>query len=237
MASVLEEKDAIRELIAQYCFHIDALEFGLWLTLLTDDGVFEIPGMARFEGKDALRGFLHTLPLTYGKLDMRHCVMNTIIDVRGATATSRSYFTVVHGRPQVIHRNLAQRQEALWEPAHPAGERMLVHRRTTAAHPGMEPPARRVRRQTKRHEQALPGRPALLVHRPAARNASQPDFQPAPAPVEEFAAPSQWGGMGKTDEWQAFSQPSVMNVEALTDAVIRQIDRCIIARRERLGKI
>ncbi len=41
MASVLEEKDAIHETIANYCYHFDGGEFDKWLDLFTEDGIFD----------------------------------------------------------------------------------------------------------------------------------------------------------------------------------------------------
>ena len=41
MTAVLEEKDAIHETIAEYCFHFDGGEFDKWVDLFTDDGVFD----------------------------------------------------------------------------------------------------------------------------------------------------------------------------------------------------
>jgi 3-phenylpropionate/cinnamic acid dioxygenase small subunit len=97
MASVLEEKDAIRELQAQYCFHFDNGEFDAWLELFTPDGVFDLGALGRFAGRDALRQFLARLPLTDGLPMMRHCVMNSIVRVEGAHGTAQSYVVVVRG--------------------------------------------------------------------------------------------------------------------------------------------
>ena len=97
MANVLEEKDAIRELMAQYCFHFDNGEFDDWLNLFTDDGAFDLGARGRFSGRDALRKFLKALPLTNGLPMMKHCVMNSIVAVDGDHATARSYVVVVQG--------------------------------------------------------------------------------------------------------------------------------------------
>lgn len=101
MASILEEKDAIRELLARYCFHIDLGEFEDWLALFTDDGVFDLGKNGRFQGRDSLRAFLKNLPMDEGKPVLRHCVTNSIVDVRGDTARSRSYVMVAQGKPEL----------------------------------------------------------------------------------------------------------------------------------------
>jgi 3-phenylpropionate/cinnamic acid dioxygenase small subunit len=97
MPSLLEEKDAIRELMARYCFHFDTGEFDQWLTLFTEDGAFDLGARGRFSGRESLRTFLKAIPLTNGLPMMKHCVMNTIVDVEGERASARSYFIVVQG--------------------------------------------------------------------------------------------------------------------------------------------
>src|SRR5262249_19002069 len=94
MATVLEEKDAIRELLAGYCFHFDNGEFEEWVNLFTDDGVFDLGTRGRFAGRDALRAFVHLIPLTNGLPGMRHYVTNSIVGVDGDRATARCYVVV-----------------------------------------------------------------------------------------------------------------------------------------------
>jgi SnoaL-like protein len=97
MPSILEDKDAIRELMARYCFHFDNGEFEDWLQLFTIDGAFDLGARGRFAGRDSLRQFLKVIPLTDGLPMMRHCVMNSIVTVDGERATARSYVVVVQG--------------------------------------------------------------------------------------------------------------------------------------------
>jgi len=98
MASVLEEKDAIHETIAEYCFHFDGGEFDKWVDLFTDDGVFDAGRMGVQKGKDALRAFLRNIRLTNGSPMMKHCVMNEIIKVNGNEAAAKSYIVVVRAK-------------------------------------------------------------------------------------------------------------------------------------------
>jgi len=98
MASVLEEKDAIHETIAEYCFHFDGGEFDKWIELFTDDGVFDAGRMGVQKGKDALRAFLKNIRLTNGSPMMKHCVMNEIIKVNGNEASAKSYIVVVRAK-------------------------------------------------------------------------------------------------------------------------------------------
>lgn len=97
MASVLEEKDAIREQMARYCFHFDNGEFDAWLDLFTPDGAFDLGARGRFAGRDSLQQFLKSLPLTNGVPMMKHCVMNSIVTVDGERATAHSYVVVIRG--------------------------------------------------------------------------------------------------------------------------------------------
>ena len=97
MPSVLEEKDTIRELLAEYCFRFDTGDFEAWLDLFTEDGLFDIGPRGRFVGRPALRTFLSMIPLTDGSPMLKHCVMNSIVRVEGAHASARSYVVVLHG--------------------------------------------------------------------------------------------------------------------------------------------
>ena len=80
MASILEEKDAIHETIANYCYHFDGGEFSQWVDLFTEDGVFdggEVAGV--HTGKEALRAFVAAVPGRMAMQDgapmLKHCVM------------------------------------------------------------------------------------------------------------------------------------------------------------------
>ena len=97
MPSALEDKEAIRELLALYCFHFDGGRFDDWLDLFTEEGVFEVSGVGRFTGREQLRAFLKNVPLTNGVPAMKHCVMNDIVRVDGDSATSQSYVLVARG--------------------------------------------------------------------------------------------------------------------------------------------
>ena len=117
MASVFEEKDAIRELMARYCFHFDNGEFDAWLDLFTPDGAFNLGKMGRFSGRESLQGFLETLPLTNGLPMMRHCVMNSIVAVDGDRATAQSYVLVVRGGEDLAVRVAARYEDQLTKTA------------------------------------------------------------------------------------------------------------------------
>jgi ketosteroid isomerase-like protein len=112
MTSVLEEKDAIHETIANYCFHFDSGEFDKWADLFTDDGVFDAGQRGVHKGKDALRAFLKNIPLTGGLPMVKHCVMNEITKVSGGEATSKSYIVVIRSKGEgALVNGLAGRYE------------------------------------------------------------------------------------------------------------------------------
>ena len=98
MPTELEEKDAIRELQARYCFHFDNAEFDRWLNLWTPDGAFDLGQRGgRLVGRDRLSKFLRSIPLTNGSPLMRHCVMNSIVEVDDKRAKAWCYVVVIHG--------------------------------------------------------------------------------------------------------------------------------------------
>lgn len=97
MPSILEEKDAIRELQARYCFYFDGAQFERWLELWASDGVFDVGDMGRFAGHAQLRAFWQTIALVDGSPMVRHCVMNSIVEVAGNQATAQCYVVVLHG--------------------------------------------------------------------------------------------------------------------------------------------
>ena len=112
MASLLEEKDAIHETIAEYCFHFDGGEFDKWVDLFTDDGVFDAGRMGVQKGKDALRAFLKNIRLTDGSPMVKHCVMNEVIKVSGDEATAKSYIVLVRAKGEgALVNGLAGRYE------------------------------------------------------------------------------------------------------------------------------
>jgi len=95
MPSELEEKEAIRELLARYCFHFDNGEFDAWLDLFTADGIFDVGAVGRFTGRAGLQELLARVPLTNGVPLIRHCVMNSIVRVDGDRATACCYVVVL----------------------------------------------------------------------------------------------------------------------------------------------
>jgi ketosteroid isomerase-like protein len=112
MSSMLEEKDAIHETIAEYCFHFDGGEFDKWVDLFTDDGVFDAGQVGVQKGKDALHAFVKNVRLINGSPMMKHCVMNEVIKVNGNEATAKSYIVLMRSKGEgALVNGLAGRYE------------------------------------------------------------------------------------------------------------------------------
>ncbi len=94
--SVLEEKDAIRDLMTRYCLAIDAGRYEEWAQCFTEDGIFDSPILGTWQGWDALRAFTTKYREWTGDAQSRHCVMNILIDIQGQTATAESYLLLTH---------------------------------------------------------------------------------------------------------------------------------------------
>ena len=94
--SVLEEKDAIRDLMTRYCLAIDGGRDEEWAQCFTEDGIFNSPILGKFQGWDALRAFTTKYREWTGNAQPRHCVMNILIDIQGQTATAESYLLLTH---------------------------------------------------------------------------------------------------------------------------------------------
>jgi hypothetical protein len=147
---------------------------------------------------------------------------------RLAVHAGRTFLPARQAPAHTVQLDLVHRQGALQR------NELLLTSRQVVAGGGLqiELPARRVRRQTRRAEQVLLNRASLVIRRPAA----QRELPVKPSSPEKFAPSDQVVGSDQHRWWQAASPAQASKVELLTDEVIRQIDRRIIARRERMGK-
>ncbi len=99
MASVLEEKDAIRELLHEYCYRLDQHRFVELAELFTEDGEWITP-YARAKGRAEMAALWSRIVPLRGEGPARlHYVMNTIISVHGDRAEARSNYLVVLEMP------------------------------------------------------------------------------------------------------------------------------------------
>jgi len=112
MASIVEEKEAIRDVMSAYCFHVDNGEFDKFAALFAEDGVFEAGPLGKLRGRNAIRDFIAAHVPRAGEGPARkHCTVNHIIRVNGAEAMADSYIVVLRESEQGIIASLAGRYE------------------------------------------------------------------------------------------------------------------------------
>jgi hypothetical protein len=109
--SLLAEKDAVHETIANYCHYFDGAEFEKWIELFTDDGVLDVVGTRVIKGSDAFRAFVKDVHLVNGSPMMKHCTFNEVIDVDADEATVKSYVLLIRMEDGLLSPSLAGRYE------------------------------------------------------------------------------------------------------------------------------
>ncbi|MEM7540433.1 MAG: nuclear transport factor 2 family protein [Pseudomonadota bacterium] len=90
---VLEDREAIKELKARYCYIVDSRDWEAWSRLFTDDAEGEFLGFGTMSGRE---GFLQFAKRNIGPSlpFMVHMVCNPIIKISGDQASGRWYFNV-----------------------------------------------------------------------------------------------------------------------------------------------
>jgi uncharacterized protein (TIGR02246 family) len=114
MGSLLEEKEAIRDLMSAYCFYIDDGEFAKFAELFTADATFEAGPLGKLQGRAAIQRFIESSVPRRGEGPARkHCTLNHLIRVNGAQAQADSYIIVLRDSDNGIIASLAGRYEDL----------------------------------------------------------------------------------------------------------------------------
>jgi uncharacterized protein (TIGR02246 family) len=100
MAGMLEEKDAIREVMARYCFALDDGRFADMAALFTEDGTWQT-FFGKATGRKAIADFAAGLRAhrTDNPRAIHH-VTNIVITLDGDTAKVRSNWTTVQNAPE-----------------------------------------------------------------------------------------------------------------------------------------
>ena len=100
MAGALEEKDAIRELLAEYCFRLDGGDYDGMAGLFAEDGTWDT-AFGKASGRTAIAGLARDIRARAGDNRPRaiHLVTNIVIKLDGDAATVRSNWTVVQNSP------------------------------------------------------------------------------------------------------------------------------------------
>ena len=101
MPSALEEKEAIREFLAEYCFRLDDGRFAEMAALFTENGTWDT-AFGRATGRAVIAELARDLRERAGDQRPRaaHLVTNISIALDGAIARVRSNWTVVQNSPE-----------------------------------------------------------------------------------------------------------------------------------------
>ena len=104
MPSLLEEKDAIRDLLAEYCFRIDNDRFTEMAALFTEDGTWDT-AFGKATGRAPIEALLRKIASLAPTRPRRiHSVANVVIRVDGDTAQVQSNWVVTQnsdGGPKI----------------------------------------------------------------------------------------------------------------------------------------
>ena len=100
MSSALEDKDAIREVLAEYCFRLDGGRYDDMAALFTEDGTWDT-AFGKGTGRAAIAGLARDIRAMAGDNRPRaiHLVTNIAIALDGDSAEVRSNWTVVQNSP------------------------------------------------------------------------------------------------------------------------------------------
>jgi 3-phenylpropionate/cinnamic acid dioxygenase small subunit len=101
MSSTLEHKDAIRELMAEYCFRLDDGRYEDMAALFTEDGTWDT-AFGKATGRAAITELARGIRARAGAERPRaaHLVTNIVIALKGAEAEVRSNWIVMQNSPQ-----------------------------------------------------------------------------------------------------------------------------------------
>ena len=101
MPTAVEEKDAIRELLAEYCFRLDDGRFEEMAALFTDAGSWDT-AFGKATGRPAIAELARSIRARSSDQRPRgiHLVTNIAIALDGQNARVRSNWTVVQNSPE-----------------------------------------------------------------------------------------------------------------------------------------
>ena len=102
MPSVIEDKEAIRELMAEYCFRLDDGRYDEMAALFTENGTWDT-AFGKATGREAIAELARSIRARAGAVRPRaaHLVTNIVIALDGAVrAEVRSNWVVMQNSPQ-----------------------------------------------------------------------------------------------------------------------------------------
>jgi SnoaL-like protein len=100
MPSALEEKDAIREVLAEYCFRLDGGRYDDMAALFSEDGTWDT-AFGAATGRAAIAAQARDIRLRAGDNRPRavHLTTNIVIALAGDRAEVRSNWTTIQNSP------------------------------------------------------------------------------------------------------------------------------------------
>ena len=100
MPTAVEDKDAIRELLAEYCFRLDEGRYDDMAALFTEDGTWDT-AFGKAAGRAAIAELARSLRVRAGPDRPRavHLVTNIAIALDGTSARVRSNWMVIQNSP------------------------------------------------------------------------------------------------------------------------------------------
>lgn len=101
MPSAIEEKDAIREVLAEYCFRLDGGDYDGMAALFTEDGTWDT-AFGKGTGRAGIAQQARDIRARAGDNRPRavHLTTNIVIALNGDSAAVRSNWTVVQNSPE-----------------------------------------------------------------------------------------------------------------------------------------
>jgi uncharacterized protein (TIGR02246 family) len=101
MTTTIEEKEAIREVLAEYCFALDGGSYDGMAALFTEDGTWDT-AFGKATGRAAIAQLARDIRARAGDDRPRaiHLVINIAIILDGERARVRSNWTVVQNSPE-----------------------------------------------------------------------------------------------------------------------------------------
>jgi hypothetical protein len=105
LPTAVEDKDAIRELLAEYCFRLDDGRFAEMAALFTEDGTWDT-AFGKAVGRGAIAALAQSLRERAGAARPRavHLVTNIVITLAGERAQAHSNWIVIEnsaGGPKI----------------------------------------------------------------------------------------------------------------------------------------
>jgi SnoaL-like domain len=124
---MFSDREAIENLLEEYCWRVDHREWDAWLACFTADGVFAVRGQ-ELRGHEAIRAYVEHSVGDYRLL--RHLLYHPSVQLRDAPrATARAYFEVrgVTARGQDVNALGSYEDDLLKTEAGWQFKRRLVH--------------------------------------------------------------------------------------------------------------